>query len=195
MVLGRTLPEKVLFPWRRNEIGAVLTQRGQPIAYMSRSLGLAKRNWSTYAREMLAIVVSIRTWRPYLMEHKFIIQTDQRSLRYLLEQRILTPEQQKWAGKMAGYDYEIVYKPGRNNAAADALSRVPNNPSLNAISTSHAALWDDLRSGLSLPLPAQGDEFSQSFTGSAVLLSQWLALLQQQDYYSPRIAIYQAVIT
>ncbi|XP_023638085.1 uncharacterized protein K02A2.6-like [Capsella rubella] len=73
-------------------IGAVLTQDDQPIAFMSRSLGVTKKSWSTYAREMLAIVVAIRTWRPYLIGRHFIIQTDQRSLRYLLEQRILTPE-------------------------------------------------------------------------------------------------------
>ncbi|KAB5519876.1 hypothetical protein DKX38_024195 [Salix brachista] len=36
-------------------IGAVLTQQGKPIAYMSRALGVAKKSWSTYAREMLAI--------------------------------------------------------------------------------------------------------------------------------------------
>lgn len=66
-------------------IGAVLSQNGRPIAYMSRSLGVAKRNWSTYAREMLAIVVAIRTWRTYILGRRFKIQTDQRSLRFLLE--------------------------------------------------------------------------------------------------------------
>ena len=66
-------------------IGEILTQEGRPIAYMSRSLGIAKQNWSTYAREMLAIVIAIRTWRPYLLGRRFTIQTDQCSLRFLLE--------------------------------------------------------------------------------------------------------------
>ena len=48
-------------------IGVVLTQQGKPIAFMSRALGLSKRSWSTYAREMLAIFQAIQTWRPYLM--------------------------------------------------------------------------------------------------------------------------------
>ncbi|CAH9130821.1 unnamed protein product [Cuscuta epithymum] len=126
-------------------IGAILSQNDKPIAFMSRTLGVAKRNWSTYAREMLAIIVAIRTWRPYLLGRRFIIQTDQRSLRYLLEQRILTPEQQKWMGKLVGYDYEILYRPGKANAAADALSRVPDSPVLNSISTQHATIWDELR--------------------------------------------------
>lgn len=125
-------------------IVAVLTQHGKPLAFMSRSLGVAKRSWSTYAREMLAIVVAIRTWRPYLLGRQFTIQTEQRSLRFLLEQRILTPEQQKWMGKLVGYDYEIVYKPGTANAAADALSRRGDSPCLNAISRQTTGLWGQL---------------------------------------------------
>lgn len=74
-------------------IGAVLSQNGRPIAFMSHALGVSKQSLSTYAREMLAIIVAIQTWRPYLLGRRFTIQTDQRSLKYLLEQRILTPEQ------------------------------------------------------------------------------------------------------
>ena len=75
-------------------IGAVLSQQGRPIAFMSRALGTTKRSWSTYAREMLAIIQAIQTWRPYLLGRKFYIHTDQCSLMYLLEQRITTLEQQ-----------------------------------------------------------------------------------------------------
>lgn len=57
-------------------IGAVLSQHGRPLAFMSRALGVTKQNWSTYAREMLAIVIAIRTWRPYLLGRRFTIQTD-----------------------------------------------------------------------------------------------------------------------
>lgn len=76
-------------------IGAVLTQQGQPIAFMSRALGISKRAWSIYAKEMLAIVEAIQTWRPYLLGRKFFIRTDHRSLKYFLDQRVATPEQQK----------------------------------------------------------------------------------------------------
>lgn len=126
-------------------IGAVLSQNDRPIAFMSRTLGISKQAWSTYAREMLAIVIAIRVWRPYIIGRRFIIQTDQRSLRYLLEQRILTPEQQKWMGKLVGYDYEITYKPGKSNGAADALSRVHGSPSLDAIFIPQSSIWNDLR--------------------------------------------------
>ena len=115
-------------------IGVVLTQQGKPMAYMSRALGMTKKSWSTYAKEMLAIVEAIRTWRPYLLGHKFFIQTDQRSLKYFLEQRIATPEQQKWVAKLLGYDYKIKYRPGRENFVADALSRKQGSPILHGIS-------------------------------------------------------------
>lgn len=108
-------------------------------------MGVSKKSWSTYAREMLAIVIAIRTWRPYIIGRRFVIQTDQRSLRYLLEQRILTPEQQKWMGKLVGYDYEITYKPGNINSVADALSRVQGSPTLDAIFVPQSTIWDEIK--------------------------------------------------
>jgi len=46
-------------------IGTILTQQGKPIAFMSKALGVEKKSWSTYAKEMLAILEAIRLWRPY----------------------------------------------------------------------------------------------------------------------------------
>ncbi|MCH98294.1 RNA-directed DNA polymerase (Reverse transcriptase), partial [Trifolium medium] len=53
-----------------------------------------------------------------------LVSTDQKSLKQLLQQRMVTAEQQNWAAKLLGYDFEIVYKPGKLNRGADALSRV-----------------------------------------------------------------------
>ena len=75
-------------------IGVVLTQQGRPIAFMSQALGVVKRSWSTYAKDMLAILQAVRTWRLYLLGRKIFIQTDQHILKYFIEQRIGTPEQQ-----------------------------------------------------------------------------------------------------
>ena len=51
----------------REGIGVVLTQQDRPIAIMSRALGVSKLSWSTYAKEILSIIQSIQTWRPYLL--------------------------------------------------------------------------------------------------------------------------------
>ena len=67
-------------------IGAVLSEQGKPITFMSRALGISKQSWFVYAKEMLAIVEAIRIWRPCLLRRKFIIRTNQKSLKYLLEQ-------------------------------------------------------------------------------------------------------------
>ena len=53
----------------------------------------------------------------------FKVKTDHDSLKYLLEQRLSTKEQQKWVTKMLGYDFEIIYKKGKQNVVADALLR------------------------------------------------------------------------
>lgn len=43
---------------------------------------------------------------------------------HLLTQVIHTPEQHKWASKLIGYDFEVLYKPEKENHVADALSRI-----------------------------------------------------------------------
>jgi hypothetical protein len=79
---------------------------------------------SDYFREMLAISEAIAKFRHYLLGHKFIIKTDQKSLKNLMDQTLQTPEQQQWLHKFLGYDFTIEYKPGKENVAADALSRM-----------------------------------------------------------------------
>ena len=112
---------------------------------MSRALGITKQTWSIYAKEMLAIVEAIRMWRPYLLGRKFYIKTDQRSLKFFLDQRVATPEQQKWVAKLLGYDYEIIFRPGRENSAADALSRRQESPLLAALHFSEVDIWKQIR--------------------------------------------------
>ena len=94
---------------------------------------------------MVAIVEAIRTWRPYLLGQKFYIQTDQRSLKYLLEQQITTLEQQEWVAKLLGYDYEIKYRPGRENSVADALSQKQGSPILHHIFFPQVSLWEEIK--------------------------------------------------
>ena len=71
---------------------------------------------------MLAILHAVKKWRPYLMGRHFKVKIDHDSLKYFLEQRLSSKEHQKWVTKMLGYDFEIVYKKGKENIMGDALS-------------------------------------------------------------------------
>jgi len=111
----------------RISIGAVLSQNNRLIAYFSEAFKGFALTLSTYEKEMLAIVKSIKKWRPYLLGKPFTVRTDQQSLKYLLEQRITTPAQTRWLPKIMGYEYIIEYKKGVDNQVTDSLSRVTEN--------------------------------------------------------------------
>jgi transposase InsO family protein len=115
-------------------IGAVLSQEGHPIAFLSKALAPRHQALSVYDKEMLAVVFAVQHWRPYLLGNHFKIFTDHRTIEYFLGQRITTPAQQKWLLKLIGYDYSIHYKAGKNNAAPDALSRKSELSALTGVS-------------------------------------------------------------
>ncbi|KAK2446641.1 hypothetical protein QL285_017420 [Trifolium repens] len=105
-------------------IGAVLSQQGHPIACFSKKFGPNVQKQSAYVREFGAITEALAKFRHYLLGHKFIIRTDQQSLKALLDQTLQIPEQQAWLHKFIGFYFTIEYKPGKDNVAADTLSRM-----------------------------------------------------------------------
>ncbi|KZV34979.1 peroxidase 64 [Dorcoceras hygrometricum] len=104
-------------------IGAILSQGGHPIAFFSKALGERALSKSTYEKELMALVLAVRHWRPYLLGRKFLVLIDHRALKELLHQKITTPDQQNWIAKLLGYEFQIKYKAGILNGGADALSR------------------------------------------------------------------------
>lgn len=133
-------------------IREILQQEGRPIAFTSKALCPRNQSLSAYERKMLAIIHAVQKWQSYLVGNHFVILTDHHSLKYFFERRAHTPFQQKWITKLLGFDYEIQYKKGCDNQAADALSRVhydvdhsAHSSVLNAISYPYSSWLDDLR--------------------------------------------------
>nr|TKS16327.1 hypothetical protein D5086_0000024620 [Populus alba] len=93
---------------------------------------------------MLAIIKAIHSWRSYLLRKKFYIQTYHRSLKCLLEQRVVIPEQQKWIAKLLGYDYEILYCLGRENFAAHSQGN-QGSPFLHHLFIPQVIIWEDIK--------------------------------------------------
>jgi transposase InsO family protein len=82
---------------------------------------------STYDKEALAILEALKKWRHYFLDSDLIIKTDQKSLKYITEQKVAEGIQHKLLLKLLQFNYTIEYKKGKENKAADALSRRDSN--------------------------------------------------------------------
>lgn len=103
--------------------GAVLHQGDGAIAFFSRAVAPHHAKLPAYERELIGLVKAVRNWRPYLWGRAFTVRTDHHSLKFLLDQRLTTIPQHNWVSKLFGYDLTVEYRPGKQNVAADALSR------------------------------------------------------------------------
>ena len=131
-------------------MGAILSQRGHPIAYFSKPFPPKLHHASTYVRELFAVTTAVRKWRQYLLGHRFTIITDHRSLKELLTQVIQTPEQHMYLARLMGFDYQIQFRSGASNQAADALLRLPEHTTSLFLTLSVPCLtfMDELRAQL-----------------------------------------------
>lgn len=115
-------------------VGGVLTQPGgagaeRPVAYVSRSLTDAEKNYSQIDKEALAIVFCLEKLHQYLYGRKFTLRTDHKPLVSIFGPKVGVPAMaasrlQRWAIKLSAYTYDIEYVNTKLNGA-DGLSRLP----------------------------------------------------------------------
>jgi len=77
--------------------------------------------------------MAVEKWRQYLQRQEFVIKTDHKSLSYLSEQNLHSEVRRKAMTRLMGLRFKVVYKKGKDNVAADALSRVGHLLALQAV--------------------------------------------------------------
>ena len=116
-------------------VGAVLSHRTEentehPIAYSSRVLSSAERNYSHIEKEALAIASPVKKFYQYLYGRHFLLVTDHKPLLGLFAETKPIPtmaaaRKQRWALLLSSYQYTMIFQEGANNGNADCLSRLP----------------------------------------------------------------------
>jgi len=110
-------------------IGGVLSQeqegKWKPIAFLSRTMQPAERNYEIYDKKLLTIVEALTKWRQYLLDamEPFEVWTDHKNLKYFQEPHKLNRQQAQWYLKLQDYDFTLKYIPGKTNMKVNILSR------------------------------------------------------------------------
>ena len=119
--------------WSHSTIGAVLLQdhgKGmQPVAFLSRVMNGPESRYPTFEQELLALKIAMEEWRHYLLPIHFVARTDHNGLKFLQTQKHLRERQWHWLAFFSEYQFDLVYRPGKQMTVPDALSRKPKTES------------------------------------------------------------------
>ena len=112
-------------------VGAVLQQEHDgklhAVEYLSKKMGDAETRYPVHEQEMLAVVTALKKWRHLLAGKPFEIRTDHLALKYWQTQPHQSIRQLRWQDVLSQFQFEVKYVRGKDNAAADALSRRPDH--------------------------------------------------------------------
>ena len=103
------------------QLGAVISQKGIPIAFYSRKLNPAQTRYTTTERELLSIVETLKEYRNILLGQQIEVFTDHKNLVY---KTFNTERVMRWRLIIEEFGPKLTYIKGVNNIVADALSRM-----------------------------------------------------------------------
>jgi hypothetical protein len=118
----------------------MLMQNHRLVAYLSKALNTKNQLLSIYEKEFLALLLAVSKWRQYLQHTEFTIKTDHKALSFLEEQTLHSEWQKKAMAKLMGLQFKVVYRKGKENVAADGLSKVGHLMSVQLV-TQVQPLW------------------------------------------------------
>ena len=104
-----------------HQLGAAMSQNGKPIAFYTRKLNPAQRNYTTTERELLAIVETLKEFRTTLLGQQIKVCTDHKNLTFtnFNTERVL-----RWRVVLEEHSPELIYIQGEHHLVADLLSRL-----------------------------------------------------------------------
>ena len=86
-------------------LGGVILQDGKPVAYFSEKLSGPSLYYSTYDKELYALVQTLETWQHYLWPKEFVIHSDHESLKHIRSQAKLNRRHAKWVEFIETFPY------------------------------------------------------------------------------------------
>ena len=146
--------------------GAYLAQKQNEehrvIGFASMTFSPAQQRYSTTERELAALRWAVKTFRPYLYGVKFRLYTDHKPLIYLNNMKIADSRMSRTIEDLSDFNFEIFYKPGKDNTIADLLSRLKHDEN-DGMDTHTGGSTSPIPSGLTLiPTPGGGDSLFES---------------------------------
>lgn len=105
-------------------LGAVLEQQEKVISYASRTLTPTERRYPVSDLEQLAVVFAVENWRHFLSAQPFKVYTDHKPLAGELRKRSQSSRLMRYKLRLSEFNFEVIYRKGKNNGNADAMSRL-----------------------------------------------------------------------